>query len=491
MAVFSPRDVARDYAYVSVARVISLVIGFFRSLVIPGLLGPLSYGIWKALGLIQTYAQFGDLGTRAALKREIPFYTGKGDMARVAAARDTAFAANNISILTAAACAIVGAFLVDDAAMRTALLLFLPGLYFAHMNSFFEQLLSALKEFTWMARLSVWSGVLEAALAIGFTWAFGVNGLIVGTALAYLISTAFQVQRIGWDVRPRWNWPVLRELISIGFPSHLNGLLYNIFISIDRWLILSFMGLTSFGYYALGMTINEYLLQFSYTFGNVLSPRLVEKYSERERVEDLRGMVEVPLIIISRFAPVALGGVYFVAEAVVRTFLTSFEPGLVPLQILLVGTFFSSVPRGLSSFFITLRKQSQTVHLYLMAIGLNLVLVWWLLSSGYGLAGAATGTSLSLAMFGLGMIVLAMRYFMSTGSVIMFLLRLFWPGAFALALVWLANQAGALLVGEAHGILNRLVSALIFLAGYSPVLFSLYRTYGDSLRPAREEIPAS
>jgi hypothetical protein len=85
------------------------------------------------------------------------------------------------------------------------------------------------------------------------------------------------------------------------------------------------------------------------------------------------------------------------------------------------------------------------------------------------------------------MIVLAMRYFMSLGSVIMFLLRLFWPGALALALVGLANELGARLAGEAHGILNRVVSALIFLACYSPVLLSLYRTYGDSLRPAREE----
>ena len=187
-------------------------------------------------------------------------------------------------------------------------------------------------------------------------------------------------------------------------------------------------------------------------------------------------MVEVPLIVISRVVPVALGGVYFVAEAVVRTLLTSYEPGLASLQILLVGTFFSSVPRGLSSFFITLRRQSQTVHLYLMAIGLNMLLVWWLLSSGYGLAGAATGTSISLAMFGLGMVVLAMRYFMSTRHVIMFVLRLFWPGAFALALVWLANEIGALLVGEAHGILNRLVSALIFLVSVVTMVAVSYLT---------------
>ena len=97
MALFTPREIARDFLYMSFARTMSLVISFARSLVIPGLLGPLAYGIWKSLAMIQTYAQFGDLGVRAALKREIPFYAGKGDTGRLSASRDVAFLVNNLA----------------------------------------------------------------------------------------------------------------------------------------------------------------------------------------------------------------------------------------------------------------------------------------------------------------------------------------------------------------------------------------------------------
>ena len=490
MAFFTPREIARDFVYMSFARTMSLVISFVRSLIIPGLLGPMSYGIWKSLALIQSYAQFGDIGARAALKREIPFHMSKGDASRLSAVQDVAFTVNNISVLVAALATLGASFFIQDRSMATAMLVFLPLLYVAHMNSFMEQYLYGRKEFAWMSRLNMWTGVLEAILAISLTWFFGLTGLalqglIIGTTLAYVISTFAQMRFVGFALGLRWDWPVFKELVKVGFPSHLNGLLYNIFHSIDRLLIVSVLGLTSFGFYAFAMTITDYLFQFSYTLGNIISPRLVERYSERERVEDLRGMVEIPLVVISRVAPAVLGAVFFASEAVVRTFLTSFLPALIPLEILLVGTWFSSVPRGLSSFFITVRRQAQTVNLYLLAIGVNALLVWGLLSAGYGLPGAALGTTCSLVVFGMGLVILALRYFMKPAAVLGFLLRLAWPLALGLLLVTAAQLAQSALARPDESTVmlftRHAAGAALFLVLYSPVLVRLYRTYGGQL----------
>jgi len=480
----SPKDIARDFAYMMVARGVALGVSFVRSLIVPGLLGPHFYGMWKTLGLIQTYAKFGDLGSRAALRREIPYYTGKSDPERLAAVRDVAFTANNLAILVAGAATFVAAFLIDDPALRAAMLVFLPMLYFEHIYAFLELFLLARKEFAWQSRLNVWINILEAALAIALTWAYGLPGLIWGTTLSFAIAVLVQLRHTRFAMRLRWRWGMFKELVVVGFPSHLNGLLYNIFLSIDRWLILSLLGLTSLGYYALGMTINEYLFQLSYTFGNVLSPRLVERYSEREQVADLRGMVETPLTIISRVSPALLGVVYFGAEAVIRGALPDYVPGILPLQILLVGTFFSSVPRGLSSFFITLRRQAQTVVLYVVSIGVNLALVWSLIHAGYGLAGAAIGTSTSLALLGLALVVMALRYFMGAAAIARFLVHLLWPLLVGAALVWGARAASGALAGPEPTVLRLALGAVLFSAAYSPVLIHLYRSHRHQLGPA-------
>ena len=203
-------------------------------------------------------------------------------------------------------------------------------------------------------------------------------------------------------------------------------------------------------------------------------------------------MVEMPLLIISRVAPVVLGSVFFASELVVRVLLPSFEEGLVPLQILLVGTYFSSVPRGLSSFFITLRRQAQTVHLYLLSILGNGLIVWWLLASGYGLAGAAAGTTISLAFFGYGLIVLALRYFMGVKELLVELAKLTWPLGLGVALALIARHAGLILAGPGEGlyavVAGSILGGALFLAAYSPVVWHLYRAYGSQLRaPAVDE----
>ncbi len=482
MASSTVREIARDFAWLSVARAAALATGLARSLIIPGLLGPRSYGIWKTLGLIQTYAQFGDAGARAALKRQIPLHAGRGDSEGLERSRAVAFLANNAAVLAAAALTVVAAMMVDDPAMRAALLLFLPLLYASHVGSFLEQLLAGLKEFSFLSRLSVAAGLAEAALAIAATWAFGLKGLIAGTAVAHAGAALVQAARTGWAVGVRWDRREMRELASIGFPSHLNGLLYNLFLSIDRWLILSFLGLSALGQYGLAMTICESLFQLSYAFGSVLSPRLVERYSERESAEDLRLMVEVPLVIISRAAPLVLGVVFFLSEAAVTRFLPAFTEAIAPLQVLLVGTFFWCVPRGLSSFFITMRRQAGTVWLYLAVIAINAGTVWWLLRSGWGLTGAALGTTLALAVYGCGLVLLAMRHYLRGRALAAFLVSLLWPLLLGAVLVAVCRTAAGLIPAGAGAPARLAAGALLFAVSYAPVPLALYRSSRASPR---------
>ena len=477
----SLREIARDFAYMTVARGASIGVGVLRSLVIPGLLGPLAYGVWKTLDLIQNYAKFIDLGARAALRREIPYAVGKDDTARLALVRDVAFGVNNAAILIAGAVTVAIALGVDEPAMRSALFVFLPLLFVEHVYAYLEHLLYGHKEFPTMAKINIVVRVAGAAAAIPLTWAFGLTGLIVGSALTYLGGTLLQLRLIGFAIRPRWSWTVYRELVTVGFPAHLNGFLYNILLSIGRLFVLSFLGLTGMGFYALGTTINQYIFQLSYTFGNVLSPHLVERYTERERIEDLREMVVAPLLIISKATPLILGLVFFGAKGAILTVLPEFEPGILPMQILLVGTWFSSVPRGLSSFFITIRKQGQTIPVYLAAILVNAGTVGWLMSSGHGMVGAAVGTVVALALLGTTLVVLALRYFMAPMGIALFLLRLAWPPALAVGLVAVAQRASESLAAGQHVLVQIGVAALVFLAGYSPVVISLWRGYRHRL----------
>ncbi len=464
---------------------VSLAVSLVRSLIIPGFLGPASYGMWKTLGLIQSYTQFADLGAVAALKREIPFHTQRNDMRRLAEVRDVAFFVNHVAIFTAAGIVVAASFLVPEPAHARALRLFVPLLYANHVHAFMEQFLYGSKEFVYASKVNLALAIVEAALAIAGTLRYGLDGLIVGTFIGYALAALVQLRRISFQIGFTFRSRTYADLVKIGMPSHINGLLYNILMSVDRILILPALGLGAFGLYGLGMTINEYLFQFSYALGNALSPRLVERWSESGSLQALRPMVEGPTLAISLAAPMVLGVVYFVSAAAVDLFLTDYRGALLPLQILLVGTFFSSLHRGLSSFFLAIRKQGRLLPAYGGAIFLNALLVSAALSGGFGIAGVAVATTIALAAFSLTLISMARAFFVRGA-----LAHLSFAARLTLPLLW---GAAAVAAGEAAArasgppsrpLLTAGIGLSVFAALYSPALRLAYVRYGRGLRGA-------
>lgn len=482
MAHLAPREIARDFIYLSSARVFSLGISFVRSLFIPRLLGPTSYGMWKSLGIIQSYMQFSDLGALAALKREIPLHASRGDEVKGREARDVAFFVNNMAVLLAAVGSMAGSFFLSDPVYALALRLFVLILFARQVHNFLEKLLFWRKDFGYASRMSLVLSIVESAGAIGGTLLYGLNGLILGTFAGYSCVALLMLRRIQFQIGYAFRWPAYLQLVKIGFPSHVNGLLYNIFTSIDRVLILPVLGLEGLGLYGLAMTVNEYLFQLSYAFGNVLSPRLVERYSESESVESLRGLVEKPTLAIAVAAPLLLGAIFLAVEPAVLLVLPDYSETILPLRILLLGTFFSSLHRGLSSFFLTIRKQARLFPVYGAAIAANAALVWTALASGMGIVGVAMASSTVMAAFSITLIVMARWLFVRDrlGDHARFLATLLAPLAWGIGSTlgarWLASSGP--MAGSGH-VARGAAGLAIFALLYAPALYAGYR----ALRP--------
>jgi len=480
------REIARDFLYLSAARSVSLAISLVRSLIIPRWLGPTAYGMWKTLNLVQSYTQFADLGALAALKRQIPFHARRDDRAGAARDRDVAFFVNHVAIFTAAAGVLVVSFLVHDPGWARAMRLFIPLLYANHVHTFMEQFLFWRKEFVYAARINLGLSIVEAVLAIAGTIRYGLDGLIVGTFIGYALAALVQLRWIRFDIGFAFRWSTYADLVKIGFPSHVNGLLYNLLMSVDRMLILPVLGLEGVGLYGLGMTVNDYLFQFSYALGNVISPRLVEKWSETESMESMRPIVERPTLVIAMATPMILGAVYFASAGAVATVLQSFQEALVPLQILLLGTYFSSLHRGLSSFFLAIRKQARLLPVYAAAIGLNAALVSAALTLGWGIRGVAAATSTTLAAFSISIICMARAFFVrGVAAHVSFTARLLAPLSYGAACVLAGEAASRAAGGAASPWLSAAAGLIAFCLLYSPVLLLAWHWFGRGLLPRR------
>lgn len=440
------------------------------------MLGPTSYGMWKTLGIFQSYTQFADLGALAALKREVPFYTRRNDHEKLAEVRDVAFFVNHVAIFTAAAVLLVSSAFVAEPEYARAMRVFVLLLYAGHIHTFMEQFLYWRKEFAYASKVNLALSIAESILAIFGAYLAGLDGLIVGTFVGYGLAALVQLRRISFDIGFRFRWAAYLDLVRIGFPSHLNGLLYNLLQSVDRLLILPTLGLQALGIYGLGMTINESLFQFSYALGNALSPRLVERWSETESLEKLRPMVEKPTMAIAAATPILLGAVYFGSSAVIAMVLHDYEDALLPLRILLLGTYFSSLHRGLSSLFLALRKQGRLLPVYTGGIVLNAALASAALSLGWGISGVAAATSASLTVLSLTLVSMAMSFFIKgTVARVLSTIRFVAPLIWALLCAVAGEIASRLAGGAMRPLVSSIAGLLVFTALYSPALLIVYR----------------
>jgi O-antigen/teichoic acid export membrane protein len=481
MAHLARREIIRDFLYLSGTRAVSLVIGFIRSIFIPGLLGPSVYGMWKSFGIVQSYIQFSDLGALASLKRQVPLHRSSGNEAGLREARDTAFLVNHVVLLLGAAGLLVASFLVTDPVYRDGLRLYILLLYAIHIHTFLEQLLYWHKQFPGASKINLGLAIVEAGLAIAGTYLYGMNGLIIGTFIGYAGAVLFQLKLIRFEIGFLFKWSTYVELVKIGFPSHVNGLLYNLMMSVDRVLILPILGLEALGIYGLGLTLNEYLFQFAYSLGNAISPRLVERWNESGSMESLKPVIEKSTQAIAVASPAVLGCVYFAAPAMIEMVLPDFTPGILPLRILLLGTYFSSLHRGLSSFFLTIRKQARLFPAYGGAIGLNAGLVWLVLQLGGGISGVAATTSAVMAIFSLTLIVMARQFFVSgILAHASFLARLIVPLIWGLVAVFAGVQAADWLA-ISHPIWSAAVGVAGFSLCYAPLLYVAYRRFRQTL----------
>lgn len=473
----------KDLLMLSSGKYISLLVMFIRGFVIPKLLDPALFGTWKSLLIITTFARVGHLGTVSALTREVPFYIGKRDVESLNRVKNTAFTTSVLSAGLTALGVLTASFFVSDPFIAMCLRWFAVLVLIQQIILFGETYLSGCQEFGFLARVNVFQSIFLAVMSIGLAWLYGLTGLIFGSVLSTCVFLFLIMLKLRFAVRFQFPWATVVQLVRAGLPLLCTGLLYSALHNVDKLIIIRWLGMEEMGYYALGYTVVHFVFQLAQMFGNVLSPRLIKRYSANERMADVRGYVLKPLIILTAGMPLLLVGCYFCSEWLYCVYLPDYLPGLNSLKILIWGMYFGTLWVGLIAFFLSIQKQTRMIPIYVAAILLNAALSYGLLRAGYGIEGVAWGTSITQFFFSFAIITYAASHFYKRKSEY---LRLFgnilFPFFYGVALV-LIVEAGARSLFEDPNVLFVIAAKLAcFSALYSPLLLRGYRAAGMPLK---------
>lgn len=483
-----PRKLVRDTVGFAAAQYAVRAILMLRGVIAARLLGPAGYGAWHAINLVFDYGANATLGAQQGLDQVIPTRIADGDAARLQRTmRGGLFA---IVILTLAYGAFLLAYLTressDGAILSfwgvTGVLTALACVLCMNLSNFHTTLLRSYGDIHSVSTWFMLQGAIGALLGLGLIPWLGAWGLLWGWLIANLVALAYA----RWRSRPEV--PFLArpereglELLRIGLPIFFYLGSATILRTVDRIVVLRFLGAEALGYYGISIMVLNLLMYVPDSLSYVLYPQFLTAYrAAGDRPEAIRDQALRALKTLAVAMPALAGIAYLCGRDAVLWVLPSYLPGATPLRVMCFAAVGLAISSLASMLLMTTRRQMQLVPVALVVTALGAALDIAVLRAGHGIAGVAWATLATYVVNGSLVLWLAGRALeLSPGASGRLVLRTLAP--FAIAVV-LAVALDRLVPGPgARDVALRAGRLLLVLLAYTAAFLVLVRPFSRGL----------
>jgi O-antigen/teichoic acid export membrane protein len=463
----------RDTAGIALSQYLSRFVQMFRGVIAARVLGPATYGSWNALLLILDYGLLAQLGLQQGLDQEVPASLKKDPPERTQRLKRGGIAGMIVLWLLFAAAVLLYVTLKPRrfaAGWGAPGVLLMVAAVLLQMLIFYHGTL--LRSHGRIGAVSVTlsiQAILGGLAGLVLLWPFGVWGLLLGWLLGQLVALAY-IRIQGASIAPLSFLPNegTRRLLARGFPIfvfHASGTLLK---SIDRIMILKYLSVEALGYYSIGLMGVSMLLYLPESIAYVLYPRLIARYSETGDADRTARDIARPLAIVAWIMPLLIGTSVFWVRELVVLFLPQYLPGVRALSTLLFGSLGLALAVVPSIYIMAIGRQLRLVPLALLAVAVDVGLIFLFLRAGAKIEGVALAVSLGYAVYGLGLLgYAALHVAAGTRERVAFVLRSALPSMLTVLLcVALFTWVRPLFLPEVQGWPSSAVLSALFLAGY-------------------------
>ncbi|HWB07853.1 MAG TPA: oligosaccharide flippase family protein [Pirellulales bacterium] len=399
------RRLAADMAAVGGSTLFCQGLGVINSLVLRAALDPTHMGIWQALKLLLSYANYANLGVSKGAARELAIAMGSGQIDRAKRGLNLAFTVNTLTSVVYGAC-LAGAaiwlghgssLLGNPWSLGMAALAVLVVVQ-RHVT-FHVTILRCQQAFALTSLTSVVEGLLTLLVAGAAAWRWGLAGLYGGTLFTLLATLLFLhrrgVQGLAWD----WQWDEIRRLVAIGGPILLGGVAATLLQSLDKLMILSFSADRAFdlGCYSTTLLITGQIYGLANMFAMVISPRYAELYGRNGSRRDVARLAARASELLAAATSLAAAAGMILAVPLLAHLFPDYRPGLLPAVWLVPGIVMLALALPLNQFLVAVCRERTALVATLVAVALATAGDCAALTLGYGIEGVAATTGLTYA----------------------------------------------------------------------------------------------
>lgn len=440
------KKILKESIFLNAATYFFIAFRFLTGFFVARFLGPSLYGIRSLLGLVIEYQYFSHLGTFDAMRKDVPFYRGKGDTEKAEDIINNVFGINLLYSFFIFALLILTALYMYEMEFETVYVDFFTFLGFytvcSKIRGFYNVKLAVDKRAHLLSRIKVLEALSYTTACVSLSYFFSLRGLLIGLLLSeitVLIFIHILIREIpSIRVFPGTIW----KLLKVGFPIMVISLMFIMLRSIDRIIIAALLSKEMLGFFSVGTMLSG-VIHFSTSdvVRTIIAPRMMETLGRTGSIKEIKHYFTEPATVIAYCMPFLIGLIFLGVDFLIHYFLPDYTPAIPVSKILVLSVNFLVLTMMPILVCVSLNKQLNMVLLIFIGILFNTVFVYSFIVMGYGLKGAAAGTGISYFILSLLSLWYALKQFhVKLGEYIRFFALIYVPFLYAFCLLLLIER---------------------------------------------------
>lgn len=384
------------------ANIFSQAIGLFRGLLIPIIFNAVELGLWNLSNVIINYGNNSHLGSLHGMNKYIPSLKGKNEEGSIRNTINLVLFINIILGIIFCFGISIFVYLFNNDLFNSTLLVIVAIIFLQQIFLFNFSAMRAVDSFKILSLGLVYHSIYLTSFTVLFSYVFvdKVFGALFGMFISFLITNVYWLYKNNYGFNFVYHDYIVRKIFYLGFPIIILGFLDLLFITTDRWLIASFLGIKQVGYYSLGIMISGIYNLIPGTISSTINQRLVQNFSSNNNDENTKIITKSMLIMKLIMLIIINIGVFFL-PLIIYYFLPKFINSVDVVIVFIFSSYFYSISNICSNHLISVDKQIFNIKSLVILIVLSFTTNYCLLKFGYGIFSIAIVTSLFYTIYGI------------------------------------------------------------------------------------------
>lgn len=323
------------------ATILSAGLHFIYSIYVKAYVEPLEYGMYSTCLLLQTYMAYLQLGSLNAFNRDYPQLIGAEKIDEAKKYRNTVFsfifsAYSICFIVVTISIVMIGKAKAQDSRLVIGFILTAILTVITIFENYGNYRCRIDHGFKYPSLVTICE-LLSIPAGLILVPRIGYYGIFITSILAMLIGLILYFKPSFQDFRFTIDKLLLRNVLISGAPLLINGLIWTVVNSIDKFVILGFISTEALGIYGIAQNAFSYMVLIPSAMSQLFYVKMGKEYGASGNVNVLTEVSMKFSTALAAITSLIALFAYFFLPILVDRFMPSYSNGVPSAQILILG----------------------------------------------------------------------------------------------------------------------------------------------------------